>query len=401
MSLLDKLRGELVDIVEWIDDTRHTLVWRFPRYRNQIKQGARLIVRPGQTAIFVGQGRIADVFGPGTHELSTGNLPILSTLMGWPHGFDSPIKSEVYFVSTRQVVDLKWGTPNPVMMRDPDFGPLRLRAFGTYALRASDPAALLKELVGTDGSFEAEEVTELLRSMIVESFAKVVGEAAIPALDLAARYGELAARLRAEVAARIDDEYGLELPALMIVNISLPEEVERAIDARSSMTAIGDVNAYQAYQMGRAIPDAATAPGGSGAAEGLGLGMGLAMAGRMMQAPGVGGVAGVAGGPGHAGGGVAGGPIAGAVPPPPPGAAWHLAVDGVTRGPFAPGDLASMAAAGGLTPATLVWTAGMAGWLPAGQVPPLAGMLAAGGPPPPPPPPPPAAPPAPPAGAGA
>ena len=147
MGFLDKLRGELIDVVEWVDDSRHTLVWRFPRYHNQIKYGAQLIVRPGQGAIFVREGRIADVFGPGQYRLETKNLPILSTLEGWKYGFDSPFKAEIYFVSTRQIPDLKWGTPNPVMMRDADFGPIRLRAFGTYTLKATDPRALLQELV--------------------------------------------------------------------------------------------------------------------------------------------------------------------------------------------------------------------------------------------------------------
>src|SRR5688572_19338421 len=150
MGLFDKLKGELVDIIEWVDDSNgHTLVWRFPRYQNEIKNGAQLIVRPGQVAVFVHMGKLADVFEPGTHTLATNNLPLLSTLQGWKHGFNSPFKAEVYFVSTRQVTDLKWGTPNPIMLRDADFGPIRLRAFGTYTLRATDPKALLKELVGT------------------------------------------------------------------------------------------------------------------------------------------------------------------------------------------------------------------------------------------------------------
>ena len=166
MGFLDKLRGELVDIIEWMDDTRHTLVWRFPRYHNQIKNGAQLIVRPGQVAVFVHRGELGDVFEPGNYVLKADNLPILSTLMGWKHGFDSPFKSEVYFVSTRQITDLKWGTPNPIMLRDADFGMVRLRAFGNYTLKAIDAKILLKELVGTDGAFEADEIQVLLRSMI-------------------------------------------------------------------------------------------------------------------------------------------------------------------------------------------------------------------------------------------
>ena len=186
MGLLDKLRGELVDIIEWMDHTSDTLVWRFPRYHNQLKNGAQLIVRPGQMAVFVHRGKLADVFEPGNYELKTDNLPIMGTLQGWKHGFESPFKSEVYFVSTRQVTNLKWGTPNPIMLRDPDYGPIRLRAFGNYTLKAVDPRALLQELVGTDSVFEADEVTELIRSIINTAFADLIGESKIAALDLAA-----------------------------------------------------------------------------------------------------------------------------------------------------------------------------------------------------------------------
>src|SRR5262245_46934327 len=166
MGIVDKLRGELVDIIECVDDSRNTVVWRFPRYQNQIKNGARLIVRPGQSAILVDQGRVADVFGPGMYELKTDNLPVLSTLRGWKHGFQSPFKAEVYFVVTRPITELKWGTPNPVILRDPAIGPVRVRGFGTYTLRAAKPESLLTELVGTDGSFQADEIDVLLRSII-------------------------------------------------------------------------------------------------------------------------------------------------------------------------------------------------------------------------------------------
>src|SRR5215470_4536692 len=253
MGLLDKLRGELVDIIEWIDDDRHTLVWRFPRYQNEIKNGAQLIVRPGQMALFVHRGQIADVFEPGNYQLTTDNLPILSTLQGWKHGFNSPFRSEVYFVSTRQVTDLKWGTPNPIMLRDPDFGPIRLRAFGTYTLKAVDPKALLKELVGTDGVFEAEEVNTLMRSVINSTFADLLGKNQIAALDLAQNYQRLSNDLRVEVVKRVDDEYGLDVPQLFIVNISLPEEVEKALDTRTSMGVIGDLGKFQQFQMGKAM----------------------------------------------------------------------------------------------------------------------------------------------------
>jgi membrane protease subunit (stomatin/prohibitin family) len=373
MGLLDKLRGELVDIVEWVDDSQHTLVFRFPRYQNEIKNGAQLVVRPGQSAIFVDQGEVADVFEPGSYELSTDNLPILSTLRGWKHGFRSPFKCEVYFVSTRQITDLKWGTPNPIMLRDADFGPLRIRAFGTYALRAVDPKILLKELVGTDGVFEANEVGELLRSIIVEAFTDMIGQAKIAALDLAANYRELSDQLRKRVRERIDDEYGLDVPALFIVNVSLPAEVEKALDTRTSMGVIGDMARYQQYQMGSAILAAAQNPG-SGAGQGLGLGAGFALAQQMVQNQ--------AAAPQQSSGMPA--------PPAPPGALggplFHVSRNGQTEGPFSLADLGTALSQGRLGAATLVWSPGMAAWLPASQVPALAAYCNVPPPPPPPPP---------------
>ena len=208
---------------------------------------------------------------------------MLSTLRGWKYGFRSPFKCEVYFVSTRQITDLKWGTPNPIMLRDADFGPLRIRAFGTYSLRAVEPRILLKELVGTDGSFQADEVGELLRSIIVEAFTDMIGQAKIAALDLAANYRSLSDQLRQRVRERIDDEYGLDVPALFIVNVSLPPEVEKALDTRSSMGVIGDLGRYQQYQVGNAILAAAQNPSG-GAGAGLGIGAGIALGQQIAQA---------------------------------------------------------------------------------------------------------------------
>lgn len=364
MGLLDALRGELVDIVEWVDDTSRTLVWRFPRYQNAIKNGAQLVVRPGQVAVFVDRGRIADVFQPGMYQLTTANLPVLSTLQGWKYGFESPFKCEVYFVSTRQITDLKWGTPNPVMLRDADFGPIRLRAFGTYALKAADPKALLTGLVGTDGVFEADEVGELLRSLITSAFAQLVGESKIAALDLAANTASLSEELRRRVQERIDDEYGLELPQCLIVNVSLPPEVEKALDTRSSIGVMGDLQKFQQYQLGQAMLASAQNPSGGLGAAGAGLGLGVAMLGQVGQAM----------------------APAAAPPPPPPPAAWHVAVNGQTQGPFDTAALAAAVARGQLTAASLVWSAGLPGWTPAGQVPGLAGLFAAPPPPPPPPP---------------
>jgi membrane protease subunit (stomatin/prohibitin family) len=366
MGLFDAIRTELIDIIEWVDDSRHTLVWRFPRHQNEIKNGAQLLVRPGQSAVFVNQGNIADIFEPGQYTLSTENLPVLSTLQGWKYGFNSPFRCEVYFVATRQVTDLKWGTPNPVMMRDPDFGPVRIRAFGNYTLRAVDPKALLTELVGTDSSFEADEISELLRAIVVQSFSAACANSKVAVLDLATSYAELSEQVRLEVMERVDDEYGLDIPQLQIVNISLPPEVEKAIDTRSSMNAIGNMQQYQAYQMGNAMTIAAANPAGGLAGAGVGLGMGMAMAGQMM--------------PGMSGAQQA--PATSAPPPPPPAAAWHVAHNGQSAGPFDPQGLAQAAASGQLLPTSMVWSAGMEGWAQASQVPTLANLFA---PPPPPP----------------
>ncbi len=372
MGLINKLRGELLDVIEWVDDSRHTLVWRFPRYHNQIKYGAQLIVRPGQQAVFVTDGRIADVFEPGQYRLETKNLPLLSTLAGWKYGFDSPFKSEVYFVSTRQITDLKWGTPNPVMMRDPDFGNIRVRAFGTYTLKAASPKTLLAELVGTDGVYEADEITELLRSIVNTSFADVVAKSEIAVLDLASHYADLSEAIRQLVVDRVDDEYGLEIPQLYIVNISVPAEVEQALDVRTSMNAIGDMTAFQNYQLGQSMPVAAANPAGGIAGAGVGVGMGLAIAQTMGQPP-VGGVQ-----------PPTGPPLPQAPPPPPPPVHWHIAQNGQTLGPFSAEQLAQGVASGQVRGETLVWSAGMASWTAANQVPQLLAMFQPGPPPPPP-----------------
>lgn len=365
-TVREKLRHELIDIIEWVDDSRHTLVWRFPRYQNEIKNGAQLIVRPGQVAVFVHRGQIADSFEPGHYTLTTDNLPLLSTLQGWKYGFNSPFRSEVYFVSTRQISDLKWGTPNPIMLRDADFGPVRLRAFGTYTLKAIDPKALLKELVGTDQELQVDEIGELMRGVIISAFADMLGTNKIAALDLAANYREMGDELKKVVNERIDDEYGLEVPSIFILNVSLPEAVEKALDTRSSMGVIGDMNKYQQYQFGTAMTEAAGNPGG-GMGEGLGMGMGFAMANRMggMMA-------------GAAGGGVA-------APPPVPGqTAYHVVMNGQSAGPFVPGQIQSGIAAGQVNQDTLVWAAGMDGWKKAGEVAELKGLFDSGGPAPPP-----------------
>lgn len=370
MGIVDKLRGEIVDIVEWVDDSRNTLVWRFPRYQNQIKNGARLIVRPGQSAVFVDQGRVADVFQPGTYALSTSNLPILSTLRGWKHGFESPFQSEVYFVATRQITELKWGTPNPVILRDPSIGPVRVRAFGTYTLRASKPEALLKELVGTDGSFQADEIDVLLRSIIATTFAGVLASAQIALADLASNYLRLSEELRKRVIDQIDDEYGLDVPQLYIVNISVPDQVEQALDAHSSMEIVGDIDRYQRYQVGAATPIAASNPAGGVAGAGVGLGMGMAYVGSTASAPGGGGS------------GQTRAPLP-LVPPTPQVdlAVWHLVTAGNATGPLTLAQVREAIAAGQVTAESQAWAPGMGAWAPVSSIPTLASLFI---PPPPP-----------------
>ncbi len=370
MGFLEKLRAELVDIVEWADDDRRTIVWRFPRFHNQIKHGAKLIVRPGQIAVFVHRGKLADQFGPGTHVLETRNLPVLSTLAGWAHGFDSPFKAEVYFAATRQVTDLKWGTPNPVMLRDPELGPVRVRAFGTYTMKASDPPRLLRELVGAGSMFEAGEIEELVRSIIVSEFTDLVAASDIPVVDLASNYGPLAEKLREETARRMRDEFGLDLPQLLLVNVSVPEEVERALDAKSSMAVLGDLARYQQYQLGQSMPVAAANPAGGVAGAGVGLGMGLAtighFAGAGHAAPGNGGT--------HPGlpALVPGVGAAAMMPGSDAAASWHFEERGRSLGPFTTNQVADAIRAGRLVGSTLVWSPGMESWRPAAQIPALA-----------------------------
>lgn len=365
MGFMDKVRGQFIDIVEFLDDTRDTIVWRFPRQGNEIKMGAQLVVREGQMAVFVDEGQIADVFSPGTYELTTENIPILSTLKGWKYGFSSPFKAEVYFVGTRQYTDMKWGTQNPFTVRDAEFGIVRLRAFGTYALRVTDPSALLQQLVGSDPDFVTGEVEEFLRQVIVEAVTTALAGAGIPMLDLAANQSEISKTLVGTLSASLA-EYGIALPRFVIENISVPPEVEKALDKRSQMGIVGDLGAFTQFQAATALEDAANNPGAAGSGAGMVVGMGLGQA-----------AAGAVAGAGQA----AAAPAAPAGPPPLPGAQWYVALDGQQAGPFAAAALPAKVAGGQVSAETLVWRDGMAAWQPAGQVPDLAGLFAATPPP--------------------
>lgn len=356
MSLWKKITGEFIDIVEWTEPSgSELLAYRFPRYNNEIKYGAKLTVREGQTAAFVNEGQLADVYPPGMYTLETENMPILSTLKGWKYGFQSPFKAEVYFVSTRQWTDQKWGTRNPIMLRDPEFGPMRLRAFGTYAFRVSDPATFLRQLVATDPTFETFAITGQLRNMIASRFVDVLGEARIPALELAGNYERISSIARERLAPLVAG-MGLTLTQFYVENISLPPEVEAALDKRTKMGVLGDLGEYTRFQSAEAIRDAAQNPGGMGGI-GAGLGAGMAIGQQMARAM----------------------EDTGSPEQPPPlprGVKFHVAIHGQSAGPFTMKVLQQHVADGTLTRSTLVWKSGMANWAAAESVPELAALFA-------------------------
>jgi membrane protease subunit (stomatin/prohibitin family) len=356
MGLMDKIRGELIDIIEWLDDSRDTIVWRFPRYENEIKMGAKLVVRESQTAVFVNEGSVADTYPPGTYTLQTENMPILSTLKGWKYGFHSPFKAEVYFVNTRQFTDMKWGTQNPVIVRDAEFGMVRLRAFGAYSARVVDATKLLRELVGTDPQFRTEEVQEYLRQTIVGRLGSALATAQVPMLDLAAHQDvigtKLAGVLSEELAA-----IGIAIPKFIIENISVPPEVEEALDKRTQMGIVGNLDQYTKFQAANALEDAANNSGGAG--EGIGLGLGMAVGQRAAAS-----LTPTAPAPAPAG-----------PPPLPTRQQWYLAVNNEQHGPFDLPGLPAQVASGALSATTLVWRAGLAQWTQAAQVPELASLL--------------------------
>jgi membrane protease subunit (stomatin/prohibitin family) len=286
MGIMDALRSQFIEVIEWLDNSGRTMLYRFPVEGQEIKNGARLVVRESQAAVFVFQGQIADVFPPGLYTIEGGNTPVLTKLGAWKYGFNSPFKSEVYFVNTKQFTDLKWGTPNPIMMRDADFGMVRLRAFGIYTMRIIDPRAFIKEVAGTNARFETDDIEGQLKRTLVSGFTDALGESKIPALDLASNYDELSRFSRTKLNEEFKS-FGLELTKFIVENISLPQEVEAAMDKRTSMGVIGDVNRYTQFQAADAMRAAAENPsGGAGTGAGLGAGfaIGNAMAGAMANA---------------------------------------------------------------------------------------------------------------------
>jgi len=282
MGLMDFIKGELIEIIEWTDDSRDTLSYRYPDDDKAIKNGAQLIVRESQHVQFVYLGEFGDTFGPGKHPLTTDNIPVLTKLKSWKYGFNSPFKADVYYLNTRLFTGNKWGTANPVMMRDNDLGIVRVRAFGTYDFRITEPKVFLKEVAGSDHNFRLDEFAETMRSRVVSVFAEALAQAHIPVFDVASRYSELGQALLPLINPVINAKYGLEVSSFIVENVSVPPEVEQAVDKRSSMAAVGNLNDYVKFQMAQGMEKG----GGSGGAA-TELAVGLSIAQQIMQQQGM------------------------------------------------------------------------------------------------------------------
>ena len=285
MGIRNFFSGELIEIIEWTDDTRDTIVWRFPDHDKAIKNGAQLIVRESQVAQLVYLGQFGDTFKPGKHTLATANIPVLTKLRSWAYGFDSPFKSDVYFVSTRLFTGNQWGTSNPVMLRDEDFGVVRLRAFGTYDFNVVDARRFLGSVSGSDQDFRVNEFVDTMRSRLVSLFTNSIAAAKIPVLDVASRYTELGAAVLPLINAVATPQYGLEITSFIVENVSVPAEVEQAVDKRASTAVIGNMNEYVKYQVGQGLEAGAGGAGTAGTAAELAVGFGMAQ--QMMHGSGL------------------------------------------------------------------------------------------------------------------
>jgi membrane protease subunit (stomatin/prohibitin family) len=343
MGFFDWLTGQFIDVIEWVDDSHDTMVYRFPRQGNEIKYGAKLTVRESQVAVFVNEGVIADVLEPGIYELETKNLPIISSLQHWDHGFNSPFKAEVYFVNTKRFTNLKWGTKNPIMVRDPEFSMVRLRAFGTYEIRITDAKKFIQEIVGTDGHFTIDEIDEQLKNLIVSKFATILGESKVPILELASNYEKFSNYITEHIAPYFK-EYGLDLLKVMVENISLPENVEKALDKRTSREITGNLDDHIKYQTGEALGNSS---GGGAMGDMIGMGAGIAMGQSMAEA------------------------LSKKkdtntnTPPPIPSRderVYYVALDNASEGPYDMRTIKGMVKKGEITRDTLIWTKGMKNW---------------------------------------
>lgn len=369
-KIKEKLSNEFIDIVEWLDYTNDTIAHRFERYQNEIKNGAKLIVREGQTAVFVNEGQLADVFTPGTYDLTTQNLPILSTLKGWKYGFNSPFKAEVYFVNTTLFTDEKWGTKNPITLSDERFGLVEIRAFGTYAFKVSDAGKFIVDIVGTDNNFTNFEINEHLKSLIATRFTDTVGEANLPIELYAANTSELSETCQ-EVMQPEFMSVGISLEKFYIENVSMPEDLKKEIFEYSRLDKL-DLDKLTKFKTAKAIEAAAQNEGGTAGA-GMGMGMGFVLAQQMggMMAPQMGSAQSAP---------LASTPMA---PPPMPVATQYFyAVNGQQAGPVTFEQLSALFANRTVNRDTLVWKQGMSGWLSLKEVEELKVFLGGNTPPP-------------------
>ena len=366
----DMIRGEFVDIIEWLDDTNTTLAWRFPRYQNEIKNGAQLVVREGQRAMFVYRGQLADQFNPGHYTLTSENMPILGTLQGWKYGFNSPFRSEVYYVNTRPYPDLRWGTPQPVTVRDPDFRMVQVRANGTTVVRVTDPTVFLRQVLGTQSVVDMEQVTEMIRRNIALAFNDMVMGTGLGAIDLQGRQVELSDKLREFVAQRVQ-AFGLGIDAVTMT-ISLPEEIQQAmtrgvargVEESGFLNNVGDLNRFEQARRADAMLAAAQNEGGGAAGSAIQAGLGVALGAQMAGA--------AQGGYAQPQQFAAAPPQAQAAPPPlPTQQQFHFDQGGQPAGPYPVNALRQFVSNGQLTRDTVVWTEGMPGWAPASTVPAL------------------------------
>jgi len=374
MNLFDeikkKLSHEFIDIVEWIDTTNDTIVHRFERYQNEIKNNAKLVVREGQKAVFVNEGQLADVFKPGTHTLNTNNLPILTTLKGWKYGFDSPFKAEVYFVNTRLFTDEKWGTKNPIMLSDERFGLTEIRSFGTYSFRIIDAGKFVVDVVGTDGNFTNYEVNEHLKSLIVTRFTDTVGEANLPLELYAANTSELSETCQ-EVMKPEFERVGIELEKFYIENVSMPEELKKEIFDYSRLEKL-DLSKLTQFKAAKAMEAAAKNEGGTAGA-GMGMGMGFVLAqqmgtlmGQPAQQP-----------------FTSQQPQGAALPPPiPVQVMYYYAANGQQLGPVSFDKLKELFANRTINRDSLVWKQGLVGWTALKEIEELKAFLGGSTPPP-------------------
>lgn len=363
MGLFDKLRNEFIDIIDWTDNSNDTLVWKFPRYQNEIKMNAKLTVRESQQAVFLNEGTIADVFQPGMYTLETQNMPLLATLKGWKYGFNSPFKADVYFISTKQFIDQKWGTKNAITIDDERFGMIELRAFGSYAFRIIDGGKFMKEVSGTDSDFNTEEINGQLRSLIATKFTNAIGSGNIPIEKIAGNIEELS-KLCQEKLNEDFDAYGLKITKFLVENVSMPDDIKKEIFEYSRLGKI-DMQKLAQFKAAKSIETAAANEGigGMGVGMGVGLGMGNMVTNTMSQAMNTMGQQQPQPSP--------------LMPPPlPQTIQYFVAANGQQTGPFDMAQLSQMQQAGTLKKETMVWKTGMAAWADAASVAELSALFA-------------------------